>query len=142
MRRARCGWVVLLAAGLALGCRGKPAGPARPRTGAEQCARAWFEALVRRDWPSAYDALDAQSRGRCSGEQFARRAAVHAGLLGFQPSRVQMVSCDERGDEAVAHARYRGGEGSAPKVRKDAVGLRRGPAGWGVVLPDSFGAVR
>jgi hypothetical protein len=129
----------LLAAVVVAGCRGRSDAPPRVKTGAEEAAREYFEALVNRDWPAAYRALDPQSRAGCGRDQFARRAEAYRRALGFEPAEVHVQSCDERGDEAVAHVNLRGVAGSSPRVYRDAVGLRRGPAGWAVVLPSRFG---
>jgi hypothetical protein len=58
------------------------------------------------------------------------------------PDPRRAKSCDERGDEAVAHVNLKGLAGSSPRVYRDAVSLRRGPAGWAVVLPGRFGKAR
>ncbi len=130
------GWLVAALA-TAAGCRGaNDEGP--PRTGAEEAARGYFEALIRGDWDTAYAALDDRSRAACGRDEFARRAGAYAEALGFAPAEVVVQSCAERGDEAVAHVALWGGTNDAPKVARDAVGLRRGPAGWAVILPDHF----
>jgi hypothetical protein len=140
MRRLclRGAWVLLAALA---GC-GRSDVPPRVKTGAEDAAREYFEALVNRDWPAAYRALDAKSQAGCSREQFARLAENYRRGLGFEPAEVHVQSCDERGDEAVAHVNLKGQAGSSPRVYRDAVGLRRGPAGWAVVLPGRFGRTR
>jgi hypothetical protein len=137
--RRRCGAWVLVAAVALAGCGRSDVPPPRVSTGAEDAARAYFEALVSRDWPAAYQALDAKSRAGCDGDRFARLAEAYRRGLGFEPTAVHVQSCDERGDEAVAHVNLEGRAGESPRVYRDAVGLRRGPAGWGVVLPDRFG---
>lgn len=123
-----------------VGCARQPTAPVN--TGAEDAARAYFEALVRRDWPAAYQTLDAESRARCSRERFSRLAENYRRNLGFEPAEVRVQGCDERGGEAVAHVVLRGPAGSEAHFYKDGVGLRRGEGGWAVVLPQTFGAPR
>jgi hypothetical protein len=126
---------------LAAGCAGRPA-PVGPKTGAEEVAQAYFEALAHKNWAAAYQALDADSRSRCSREAFARLAENYRRNLGFEPDEVRVQGCDERGDEAVAHVTHRGTAGPSERYFKDGVGLRRGGDGWAVVLPRGFGMVR
>jgi hypothetical protein len=132
----RWGWAVC--ALVAAGCGG-PSGPPRPRTGAEETVRAYFEALARADYPSAYQVLDADSKGRCGADPFARLGRAYRQNLGFDPTEVHVQACDERGDQAIAHVTLKGLSGSSPQFHKDAVGLRRGPGGWAVQLPADFG---
>ena len=137
----RCGraWGWCLAAAAAAGCAGTPTPPG---TGTEQAVRGYFEALLRQDWAEAYAALDPGGRARCTPEQFARLAANYRRDLGLEPEAVAVRSCDERGAEAVAHVTIRGRAGARLRFYKDAITLRRGGAGWGVVLPANFGRGR
>jgi hypothetical protein len=113
--------------------------PARVKTGAEEVAQAFFEALANKDWPSAYQALDPQSTAKLREGQFAALAQQYYDSLGFEPTEVHVQSCDERGDEAVAHVNLKGLAGSSARFHKDAVALRRSAGKWRVVLPDYFG---
>ena len=135
MRRPEgtCG-AALLAVVLA-GCA-QPAAP--PGTGAEEVAREYFEAILRQDWGRAYAALDPEERARRGVESFARLAQSYHRRLGFEPREVHVRSCEEHGDEAIAHVVFTG-PGGRQHFHKDAVTLRRGAAGWGVVLPPRFG---
>src|SRR5262249_6417336 len=91
-------WAVVL---LAAGCTAAPTAPAG--TGARQAAEGYFQALVRQDWPGAYALLHPNSRHHHSPEQFARLAQQYRRGLGFEPDGVQVRTCDERGEEAIAH---------------------------------------
>jgi hypothetical protein len=51
-------------------------------------------------------------------------------------------SCEEHGDEAVAHVVFAGKTASGTRSFKDGLTLRRGATGWGVVLPPGFGKAR
>jgi hypothetical protein len=133
----RARWAGLLLAGALAGCAGEPERTAG--TGAEAAARAYFEALVRQDWPAAYGALTPENRKRVSAEQFAALAKHHRSRLGFTPEKVAVKSCEERGAEAIAHVVLTGRAGARQRFYKDAVTLRRGANGWGVVLPPRFG---
>jgi hypothetical protein len=143
MRRWRLpgAWVLLATAALA-GCGRSDPPPPRVKTGAEDVAREYFEALVNRDCPAAYRALDPKSRAGCSADRFTRLAENYRRALGFEPAEVHISSCDERGDEAVAHVNLKGPAGPSPRFYRDAVGLRRGASGWAVVLPNHFGMAR
>ena len=122
------------------GCGTDPAAPsARAKTGAEAVAKSYFEALVRKDWPGAYKTLSAESKASCGSDQFAKLAEKQLGGLGFEPSEVRLHSCDERTDEAIAHASLKGRVGSSQRFRKQTVALRREGGTWAVVLPSAFG---
>jgi hypothetical protein len=140
MRRDLQATWLLLACLAAAGCARQPTGPAPVKTGAEDAARNYFEALVNRDWSDAYQALDSDSKARCPREQFAKLAENYYRSLGFEPTEAHVNSCDERGDEAVAHVTLKGTAGTSMKYYKDGVSLRRGGHGWAVVLPIKFGA--
>jgi hypothetical protein len=130
-------WAWLLAAGALAGCGGEPARPAGTR--AEAAVRGYYEALVREDWRAAYTALAPDSRARLSAEQFTALAQNYRRRLGFEPRGVAVRACEEHGAEAVAHVTLTGRAGARQRFHKDAVTLRRGAAGWGVVLPPRFG---
>jgi hypothetical protein len=122
-----------------VGC-GRP--PARPAgTGAREAAQGYFEALLRQDWPGAYRFLHADDRTRCGADQFARLAENYRRAFGFEPQAVRLQSCDENESVAVAHVVFTGRAGRERRY-KDAVTLRRGQEGWGVVLPAGFGMTR
>jgi hypothetical protein len=130
-------WALAMAV-LAVGC-GRPAPP--PASGAEVQARAWVEALRAGDWASAHAALEPQSRARCDTEQFARLAGNYRRQIGFEPRAGYVRFCEEKGTQAVAHVAFTGKEGARQRF-KDAIVLRQGPDGWGVVLPERFGQRR
>jgi len=116
--------------------------PVGADTGAKELVRAYFEALVHRDWSTAYVSLHADSRKRWTLEQFARMAQNHRAALGFEPEEVHLGSCEEHENSATAHALLTGHVAGKTMTGKDAVVLKRGEAGWGIVLPHNFGAVR
>jgi hypothetical protein len=135
-------WGRLVGALLAVGASG--CGPStRPAdTGATEAARGYCEALVQQDWPAAHALLCAESRASCGADAFARLAAAHRRRLGFEPGELVLRSCEEHGDEAVAHVVFRGREAGHDRSFKDALTLRHGASGWGVVLPPRFGQGR
>jgi len=98
-----------------------------------------FEALVHNDWPTAYQALDSESRPGSSAEGFADLAQGWRRRLGFELNSVRVTTCSERGDEAVAHVVIQGSLGGSPRFARDGVGLRRRERAWYVVLPEHFG---
>jgi hypothetical protein len=127
-------WLCMLVVATA-GCGPTPAPP--KHSGAETVVRDYYEALLRQDWTQAYASLHPDSRTKFSADEFARLARTYRSQLGFKPQSVKVRSCEEHGDEAIAHVIITGQ--SAPKRRKDAVTLRRGQAGWAIVLPPRFG---
>jgi hypothetical protein len=135
---ARAGWALLFAGAVA-GCGGTPT-PAG--TGAREAVQDYYDALVRRDWPAAYASLDADSRKRCSAEQFTRLAQNYRKDLGFEPDGVHVRACEEHGAEALAHVVLTGRDAVQRKSHKDAVMLRRTGDDWGVVLSPNFGRKR
>jgi hypothetical protein len=139
MAAPRCTWSWLLLAAVVTGCGGHAAAPPCEAEGA---VRQFFGGLVDQDWPTAYGALHPDGRKRLSVEQFTQLARQYRRGLGFEPTAAHVRSCEERGDEAVAHVSLTGQAAGRPRVHKDAVTLRRGPEGWGVVLPPRFGQGR
>jgi len=127
----------LLACGTAAGCRQSPPSPPID-TGAREALETYYGALVRQDWPAAYAALDAGSRSRVSAQQFAALAKDYRRHLGFEPTQAQVRACEEHGAEATAHVTLRG-KGATKGSYRDSITLRRSEAGWGVVLPKTFG---
>lgn len=125
------------------GCGTDPATPpARAKSGAEAVAKSYFEALVHKDWPAAYKTLSAENKASCGPEQFAKLAEKQLAGQGFEPSEARLQSCDERNDEAVAHANFKGRAGSSQRFRKESVALRREGGTWAVVLPSAFGRAK
>jgi hypothetical protein len=115
-------------------------GPQEPQgTGATECTQRYFEALVRRDWPMAYAALDSPNQRRCSLPQFSRLAQSYCNSLGFEPSAVHIRACEERDAEATAHVVLTGQTASKDRRAKEAVTLDRGDDGWRVVLSQNIG---
>ena len=139
MAARRCAWGWPLLAALAAGCGGQPA---PPPCEAEGAVRQFFGGVVDQNWSAAYGALHADSRKRLSAEQFTQRAKQYRRGLGFEPSAAHVRSCEERGDEAVAHVTLTGQSAGRQRFHKDAITLRRSAEGWGVVLPPRFGQAR
>jgi hypothetical protein len=135
-RRRRWG---LLFGLVLIGCGPLPQEPVE--TGASACVRSFYEALLRKDWPKAYAALDAPSQKRYSAQQFPQLAQSYRTNLGFEPEAVQVQACEERGPEATAHVVLTGHSATHYRRYKDAITLRRG-ADWRVVLPSNFGQTR
>jgi hypothetical protein len=133
------GLTLLLLAVLLPGCR-RP--KATEGTGAEAAARRYAEALLRQDWAGAHAVLHPDSRAWCGLEGFSRRGQNHRRGLGFEPRTVRLRRCEERGDEATARFAFAGAGGGRQRFFKEAVTLRRGPEGWGVVLSPRFGQGR
>ena len=131
MRRCAWGWLLLAA-----GCGGKAA---PPPSEAGATALRFFTALKDQDWAAGYAALSADGRQRLTLAEFTERAQRYRKAIGFEPAAAHVRSCDARGDEAVAHVSLTGQAGGHQRFHKDAVTLRRGPEGWGVVLPPRFG---
>ena len=127
----------LAAANLTTGCRPAPAPP--PDTGAREAARAFFDALSRREWAVAYAALAPESKGRVSLEQFIHLAQNYHRSYDLKPGGVQVGPCEEHGPNALAHVTLTGLTAAKHRRHKDAVVLHWGGAGWGVVLPAGFG---
>src|SRR5262245_24761520 len=89
-----------------------PQAPVAVKTGAEEAARAYCDALVRKDWPRAYGLLRLESPGRLSEPQFTGLGENYLRGFGFTPQEVFIRSCEERGAEAKAQIRFRGHAGS------------------------------
>jgi hypothetical protein len=130
-------WAGVVAAILLVGCGRAPETPSG--TGAEQVVRDYYEALLRRDWPAAHALLLPESRRKCRPEEFADRCRRFSRKLGFEPKELRVRSCEEHGDEAVAQIVLTGSKGGKRRSARDGVRLRRGEAGWGIVLPPRFG---
>jgi hypothetical protein len=133
--RTRLAWCLAVVA--LAGCG--PGQPTTPRTGAEEAARDYYEAIRRRDWGRAYDLLHPQSRAQWSANGFARAAEAYRRGIGFEPEAVRVRSCEEQGEEAKAHLVFEGQAGGKQKFFKEAAELRRSASGWGVILPPRFG---
>jgi hypothetical protein len=139
MRRAR--WVlaaVIVLVALA-GCRKGAQHP--PGSGSKDAAKAYYEALIKKDWPKAYANLHAESRSRLGADEFARLAQSYRAGLGFEPEAVQIRAWDEQGAEATVHITFTGAATGRTQRYKDGISLKRGDDGWGVILPQDFGNV-
>ena len=139
--RALRRWIVgLLAGGLLVGCSRAP--EQLPGSGAKECVQVYYEAILQEDWPKAYAALDPQSRGRCSQQQFSQLARNYRASLGFEPEEIHVRACEERGKEATAHVVLTGRTATQDRRYKDSVTLHRGDDAWRVILPPNFGGAK
>lgn len=134
MTRTGAAWVVLVALA---GCSSRSPGP--PDTGARAVVQDLFEGLVQQDWGRAYAAVHPDQRIRLTEEQFTRLAQKYRIGLAFEPATVHVRSCEEHGQEALAHVILTGRQGTRQRLFKEGAILHTGPSGWGVVLPASFG---
>ena len=138
MRIREGGWFCgLLVAVTVAGCAKTPV--QSPTTGARKAVQRYYEALLSRDWEQAYSVLDADSKARCTPEQFSRLAPNYRSGIGFEPDAVHVRACDEKDAQATAHVIFTGRAAAKEHRYKDAIMLRRGDGGWNVVLPEYFG---
>ena len=119
-----------------------PSSPPPPDTGAKHCVREFYEALIQKDWPKAYAALDRQDQKRCSPQQFSQLAQSYRAGLSFEPQAVVIQVCEERGAEATAHVVLTGRANEKEIRYRDGVTLRRSDDEWFVVLPSGFGRAK
>src|SRR5262245_8339751 len=112
--------VVVLAAG---GCGGSTERPAD--TGARDAALRFGGAVAREDWEAADEGLHEGVRGRPARDEFVRLARQYRRGVGFEPSGVQVRSCEEQGDEAKAHVVFSGQAKSGARQFRDSLLLRR-----------------
>jgi hypothetical protein len=108
-------------------------------TGSRECVEVFYNALIQQDWMRAYATLDPGNQKADSLQQFSRLAHSYRRNLGFEPETLHIQSCQERGQEAIAHVVLTGRDGDRERRYKDAVTLRRYDAGWRIVLPKNFG---
>lgn len=119
-----------------IGCarEGPPTG-----TGAREAAAAFFEAIVRRDWPTAYAGLHPVSRRGLDSATFTRKAQTYRAALGFEPAKVVVRSCDEQGERATVHMLLTDANDSRRHSYREAIALQRSTDGWRIVLHKGFG---
>jgi len=108
--------------------------PEQTGTGAREAAQAYYDALIRQDWPQAYAVLQSESKKQCSQEQFTRLAKQYRANLGFEPTTVHIRACEENGSDAIAHVTIGG-----PKQFRDAVSVRKDGDAWRILLSSKFG---
>ncbi len=128
--------VLMLLLAAAAGCDRAASPP--PDTGSRSAVRAFYEALIRREWDQAYSALHPDSRQGRTPEQFVQLAESYRQRLGFEPQAVHVRACEERDGEAVAHVTLTG-HGPGKHQYKDGAFLRRHGDDWRVLLPARFG---
>jgi hypothetical protein len=102
-------------------------------TGAETAARAYYDAILRKDWDQAFGVVETKTPS--DGRSFAIEAQLWRRQLGFEPEQVVMRSCREQGDEATAHVVLKGNG----HVYKDVILLHKTGGVWRVVLPPQVG---
>ncbi len=137
--RGRAFFLILLTVFVAGGCR-KPSRTTSTRAsvGASEAAHAFFEAMLRQEWDTAYELLDDESRTWCSKEDFTARGRAVLGQLDFTPAAV-FVDVSEKGDHASALAVFRSAAGAGAKQFKDGADLTRTQNGWRLSLRKNFG---
>ena len=109
---------------------------------ARTAARAFYTAIVREDWPAAYALLAPGVQDRFGADDFAAVAKRHRAGFGFEPSGVEVRTCDERGEEASALVVVTGVAAAKKGHYRETVSLRKTPAGWRVVPAEGFGGGR
>jgi hypothetical protein len=138
MKVSRPCW--LIPAVFLLGCSSGEPTPAD--TGSREAVRSFYSALMQKDDVGAYDLLHPDEKARLPRATFARLAANYRRGLGFEPTAVHIRACEEQGAQAKAHVVLSGHQASRRRQYRDALTLRRGPEGWGIVLPRTFGRSR
>ncbi len=128
-------WFALLA--FAAGCGGEAATNAS--TGAKEAVQRYYDALLHRNWQQAYAVLHPESQQICSKEEFVRLAESDRANMGFEPEKVNVWSCDEREEEAVARTVWTGHQKTILRRHKDVIVLRRNADSWRIVLPKNYG---
>ena len=121
-----------------LGGCGTTADSALPDTGSKDCIRAYFEAVIHKDWTAAYAQLHSDSKKLYSASEFARRAELYRTRFGFEPTSVHIRNCEERGDLATAKLELSGSSVGRHHY-KEAATLKRVEGEWLIVLPARFG---
>jgi hypothetical protein len=131
--------LALLAVTLTTAGCGRTDVPGPPDTGARAAARAFFEAIIHRDWPAAFAAIEPDLQSGMGADAFAGQAKRYRDGHGFEPDGVLFRGCEEQGDQAVAHVVVTGKSDGGRRQFRDSVKLRKTPAGWRVVRVDGFG---
>ena len=126
----------LVALAALVGCNKSPTPAGK---GAQETAKKFYEAFVRKDLAHAYALLDPASRNHYSEQQFKDLAHRQLDAWGFEPRKVYVRACEEHGTEAVAHIVVTCQAASPQQFYKDAVVLRRDVSGWGIILSPRFG---
>jgi hypothetical protein len=130
--------LLILVAGIG-GC--SPAEAVPEGSGAAETVRSYCDALAQQDWNRAYGTLYPGCQSIWTAESFARVAGQYRSNLGFTPEEFHIRSCQEQGDEAIAHIVWSGQGGNPRRSFKDGLVLRRTGEGWKIVLPRNFGQV-
>jgi hypothetical protein len=109
-------------------------------TGAKETVQSYFEAIIQQDWERAYSFLDPECRARWHQARFAQLTQNYRNIAS-NPAAVKVRSCEEHGNDGVAHV-YLVGEAGTNHRYRDAVALRRTEEGWKIILPPDFGRTR
>ena len=140
MRSISPGMAGLLLLLILMGCN--PSIKRPPGSGAREAAQSYYEAILQKDWPGAYAALDSSSRTRLTVSQYTRLGENYRRNLGFEPESIAIRAWDEQGNAATVHVIWTGTALNKTHHFKDAIRLQLSEEGWRIVLPTSFGQKR
>jgi hypothetical protein len=132
-------WFLLLGS-LALGCA--PSGTTSAGSAAESAARGFFDAVIREDWPGAYQFLSPESRNRARPSHFTKLCKQYIENLGYQPEAVLIRSSQEYGKTAMVYLTITGRGNSGSGRTKESVVVQQTQIGWMVMLPPRFGEAK
>jgi hypothetical protein len=132
--------VILFLVMTLIGC-GQKVEPGPPDTGARAAARAFFEAIIHEDWPTAFAAMDVE-QAEIGVDAFTALAKQYRLSHGFEPRDVTFRGCEEQGERAVAHVVLTGKTPAGTQHFRDSVTLRKGQTGWKIIKLDGFGKQR
>lgn len=135
--RCRSTWALWALAAMLFGCGQEPVAPVE--TEARATVRAFYGALLEQEWSQAYAVLHADSKVHLGPQEFARLAKNYRRRLGFEPEKVRVPSCSAQSEQALAQVVLVGRASGKERSFRDALTLRRSPAGWSIVLPKHFG---
>lgn len=133
-------WGLLLAG--VLGCGRETGTP--ELVSPKKVIEAYYSALLRRDWPSAFALLHPADQAGRDPREFSRLAQDYWRGLGFEPATVRVPFCHARGVTATAQVTLLGRPpacvpsvraASPTWVRRETLALRRSEDGWRVLLP-------
>jgi hypothetical protein len=141
MPEHRCKSAILVLILLLAGCGGN-SGPPPTDTGARSATRAFFDAIIHEDWPAAFALLNAESQSRLGVEHFSELARTYRAAIGFVPSGVEVRSCDEQGDRAIARVILEGKVGKTRRRFRDEARLQKAGKQWTIAPPENFGQPR
>lgn len=135
-RRTRSVIWLTLVCGIS-GCAADPSVPSSDSAAA--IVQTYCYALTQHAWPRAHATLHPDCRATLTVEDFVRLAGQYQQSFGFSPEAFHVRSCQEQGDDAIAHIVWNGHEGGHQRSYKDGLVLRRTGEGWRIVLPRNYG---